>query len=214
MCAGAPPRSPMTGFGTSVLMTRSDLQAHTPDTEEKQAGNMLVLDRYAPIATESRATDGIGLGVEVSTQQPVAITSVDTTAYPSGTILRLEHLASLLLKVRSESLSSMLAVGRQDNILYLVQDRLPATTLDRHLQDRNRLSLTETLAIGRSVLRALNPMHAQGVVHGDVHPRSIHLESTDPISRVLLATLGPPNSLEASAHSFSELARLAVHMSP
>ncbi len=195
-------------------MTEHETLQLNRSSGEEQANELLVLGRFAPLASDASSRANSTLGVDNATQDQVVITSVDTTKYPSGTILRLEHQASLLVDVRVESLSSMLAIGRHEQTLYLVQDQLPEVALAQHLRDHFRLGLLETLAIGRSVLRALEPMHERGVVHGEVHPRTVHIDSPGPIKCAVLATLGPPKSLEASAHSFSDLARLAVHMSP
>ncbi len=163
---------------------------------QEQVTELLVLGRFAQTSSDPSLPKGSNNGVDNSTGRDVVITRVNTAKYSSGTILRLEHQASLLVDVRVESLSSMLAVGRQSDTLYLVQDHVPGKSLARRLEQRVPLSLSESLAVGRSVLRGLQAMHGCGVVHGEIQPRSVVTDSQGPVKRVTLTNLGPPKSLE------------------
>ena len=59
----------------------------------------------------------------------------------------------------------------------LVMDLLEGTQLEGRLRERGALSMSELTPIALDVLRALGAAHARGVVHRDLKPQNIFLDS-------------------------------------
>ena len=75
-----------------------------------------------------------------------------------------------------------------DSERFLVMEWLEGESLADRL-DRARLSLAETLALGRSAADALGALHRHGVVHRDLKPSNLFLEAMDP-ARVKVIDFG------------------------
>jgi serine/threonine-protein kinase len=63
--------------------------------------------------------------------------------------------------------------------LLLVTARPGGVTLRAHLDKKKRLAAVEVVALARQLLEGLAAIHAAGLVHGDVKPRTIHLAGPD-----------------------------------
>lgn len=86
------------------------------------------------------------------------------------------------------------AIRTSGRLPYLVMPFLDCESLEQRLSREGALNLTDTLAIGLQVARALEAAHAQGLVHRDVKPGNILLERTGP--RVWLADFGLARALD------------------
>ena len=62
-----------------------------------------------------------------------------------------------------------------DGPLVMVMDLLHGESLDRTLERRHSLRLTEVVTLLRPLISALNAAHARGVVHRDLKPQNIFL---------------------------------------
>jgi signal transduction histidine kinase len=144
-----------------------------------------------------------GLGIEtlrgkdLETGDPVVIKATATAQIPAGAQLRLEHEASVLRDVASPSVALLLAVGRDEQRLYVVMPFVRGVTLAERLA-RGPLPVREALSVARAVLQALGAAHERGVIHRDVKPANVIL-GEDPDS-VTLVDFGLSRSslLEAS----------------
>lgn len=72
--------------------------------------------------------------------------------------------------------------------LYSVMAHVPGETLKERLRRKRRLSVRETVSLGRQLLEALSSLHRQGVIHRDVRPKHLLLEAGS--RRLLLLGLG------------------------
>jgi serine/threonine protein kinase len=70
------------------------------------------------------------------------------------------------------------AVDEQQGMPFVVMPLLPGESLDDRLKRESRLSVDESIRIGREVAMGLAAVHARGIVHRDIKPANIWLEST------------------------------------
>ena len=78
-----------------------------------------------------------------------------------------------------------------DGTSYMVMERLRGETLSARLRTRGTLTEEETRTIGLQVCKALDAVHAAGVVHRDVKPANIFLvRAEDGTERVKLIDFG------------------------
>ncbi len=71
----------------------------------------------------------------------------------------------------------ILDFGDEDGLLYLVMQYVEGETLERILQARGRLTLQEALSIALQILPALGYAHEKGIVHRDIKPGNIMVDS-------------------------------------
>jgi eukaryotic-like serine/threonine-protein kinase len=74
---------------------------------------------------------------------------------------------------------------REDGTMLLVCDRPQGRSLRQWLKDKQRLSASDALILGKRLLSGLARVHAAGQVHGDIKPHTIHLDQ-GPHDAVLL----------------------------
>jgi serine/threonine protein kinase len=66
-------------------------------------------------------------------------------------------------------------VDEAQGVPFLVMPMLKGRSLERLLQERQRLSAKETMRIGREIAETLSAAHAAGLIHRDVKPSNIWL---------------------------------------
>jgi serine/threonine-protein kinase len=93
---------------------------------------------------------------------------------------RLLREAHALSAVRHPGFVEVLDAGVcSDNGPYIVLEMLEGRTLDGILAARQRLSIADTVQIGRRVCAAVAHAHAHGVVHRDIKPSNIFVARTE-----------------------------------
>jgi len=79
-------------------------------------------------------------------------------------------------RVRHENIVQIHAVEEQP-LPYLVMEYIPGQTLQQKLDEKGPLDVSEILTIGGQIARGLAAAHEQGLIHRDVKPGNILLES-------------------------------------
>ena len=152
--------------GTHAVAERSD----------PRAGDVLG-DRYALVRQVDAGgmgavweADDLLLGRRVAVKMPIAA-SLDES--DRERVLREARLAA---RVVHPGVISIFDVGEQDGLPFVVMELVEGPSLARTLQER-ALSPGEALWIGADLADALDAMHRQGVVHGDVKPANVILSA-------------------------------------
>lgn len=112
-------------------------------------------------------------------------------------VLRLEHEASVLARLATESFKPLIAYGRDQHGLYLIQPFLPGTNLAEVIA-QGPLSVSSTLVIASDLLKELSQAHEAGVLHRDVKPANILVQGGRPAEGATLIDFGL--SLSSTLH--------------
>ncbi len=80
-------------------------------------------------------------------------------------------------KVRHENVVSIYAV-EDEPIPYLVMEYIPGETLQKRLDDHGPLALPDVLRLGKQIADGLAAAHAQDLIHRDVKPGNILLDTS------------------------------------
>ena len=90
---------------------------------------------------------------------------------------RFELESTVARDLRHPHVVPVLDAGTLDGTSFLVQPLIEGTSLERHLTDRGRLEVDETVRIVSEVASGLDAIAATGVVHRDVKPLNILLDT-------------------------------------
>ncbi len=116
-------------------------------------------------------------------------------------------------KVRHEHLVHVYAVDDQP-LPHLVMEYVPGDTLQARIARLGPLETAEVVRIGRQIAEGLAAAHEKGVIHRDVKPANILLESSSP-PRVKLTDFGLARAAnEAQVAGGSALAGTPMYMAP
>lgn len=99
------------------------------------------------------------------------------------------------------------ATIREHRYVFVVTERLGGVSLRELLDRGRRLSASQAVVLALDLCRALNHLHQQGVVHGDVRPANVFV-STD--ARARLAGLGVKRTQTGDASMSREQVRYAA----
>ncbi|MDQ6839118.1 MAG: serine/threonine-protein kinase, partial [Actinomycetota bacterium] len=121
--------------------------------------------------------------------RPVVLKTVAATGVSPSTRARLEHEAQVLARLETPTFRPLVAWGRHGDALFLVQPFVDGVTLEQRLVS-GPLSTTSALRVGIDVLSALGMAHEQGVLHRDVKPTNVMVDSDDPVQHAVLIDFG------------------------
>jgi eukaryotic-like serine/threonine-protein kinase len=94
----------------------------------------------------------------------------------SGMVQRFEREARAAARLKNDHVIDVIDVGRlPSGEPFIVMELLDGTDLAKHLEQRRRLSVEETIEIILQVCDAVGEAHAAGIVHRDLKPHNIFL---------------------------------------
>ncbi len=93
-------------------------------------------------------------------------------------VQQFENEARLTAAVHNPNVVQIYTVGRAYGYFYLVMELLEGDSLELIMNQRGALPELEILEIGRQVLEGLNAAHERGVIHRDIKPGNILIDST------------------------------------
>ncbi len=112
------------------------------------------------------------LASDLTAASKVVIKTTLASTFSSSLRMRLEHEARLLSQVKNARLAPLLDFGTTGDQIYFVAPFVPGVTLQTRLR-QGPLSVMDTVALGRSLMTALNAAHAQEVLHRNVKPANV-----------------------------------------
>jgi serine/threonine-protein kinase len=169
-----------------------------------------LLGRYSLEREIGRGGMGIVfLARDVSLDRPVAIKLLPP-ARAGRPALRERFLreARTAARLSHPNIVPIHAVEESGGLVWFVMTYVPGETLGTRLRERGSLPPAEVVRILRDVAWALSHAHAQGVVHRDVKPDNILLETGG--RRALIADFG----IAAAMEQDGEMAGTIGYLSP
>ncbi len=125
---------------------------------------------------------------------------------------RFEHEATVLRSIDSPFVAPLIAHGRTEDVLYIVQPAIDGTSLERRLH-AGALPLRDAITVGLSITRALQAAHELGIIHRDVKPSNI-IVAGSPIAGATLIDFGLARTEELDATVRDVPAGTALYMAP
>jgi len=105
-------------------------------------------------------------------------------------------------------------VGKVDNRPYIVMEFIQGNVLGELLK-HGKLSLATATSMLKPICSALDYMHAHGIIHRDIKPGNIMVDTTNPIPRPLLMDFGLAKVLgDSSLVSHSMVAGTFAYIAP
>ncbi|WP_030751184.1 serine/threonine-protein kinase [Streptomyces sp. NRRL S-31] len=161
---------------------------------EHPPGARLIGGRYrlagrlgsGPTGTVWRARDEQGRGY-VAVKEPLLPGDPATDEESRRVAHRLHHEARAATRVRHPSAVTVYDVVTEDGVPWIVMELVAGESLGEVLR-RGPLPAAEAARVGLAVLGALRAAHAVGIVHRDVKPANVLLESGT--GRVVLTDFG------------------------
>ncbi len=110
--------------------------------------------------------------------------------------------ARAVAQVRNDHVVTIYQVGRHRDVPFLVMEYLVGESVEQRLRHDGWLPIAEALRIARQVALGLHAAHAQGLVHRDVKPANVWLETDKPggtFRRVKLIDFGLARPMQQGA---------------
>lgn len=131
-------------------------------------------------------------GFHPGLQRPVAIKMLSHDLVYEGDFAdRFIHEAQLIADLRHENIVQVYDIEQAYATFFIVMERLDGTEL-KGIVDESAATPEETKHILRQVARALQYAHRKGIVHQDVKPSNIFVESTGRVKLMDFGIAGAP----------------------
>ncbi len=157
------------------------------------------------MAVVYRATD-------LRTQRNVAV-KVMHEQYASNTeyVSRFQREAQAASRMTHHNIINLLDVGMDGELRYLVMEYVPGQTLKKLIAAKGRLSPTAAAQITIRILSALQHAHENGIIHRDIKPQNIMIDTSGMVKvgdfgiarMVNMDTLTQQDKVMGSVHYFS-----------
>ncbi|MGO9110831.1 MAG: serine/threonine-protein kinase [Thermoguttaceae bacterium] len=153
-------------------------------------------------------------GFEAALDRYVAIKLLAPHLASSGAArARFAREARAAAAVLHENVVAIHRVSEAKELPYLVMPYMPGESLQKRLDERGPMQLTEILRIGMQIAAGLAAAHAQGLVHRDIKPGNILLDKG--VERVTITDFGLARAADdASLTRSGVIAGTPQYMSP
>ncbi len=96
--------------------------------------------------------------------------------------------ARLMASIKHDHLVTVYQVGREGRVPYLAMELLQGESLDHWMKQSRTVSVADVLRLSREIVSGLAVIHGHGLIHRDVKPANIWLET--PGGRVKILDFG------------------------
>ncbi|MBO0723792.1 MAG: serine/threonine protein kinase, partial [Blastocatellia bacterium] len=104
----------------------------------------------------------------------------EARSYWSEMIERMRLEAEALVTIDHPNIVRFHGTGMiNDDLRYVVMEYLCGRTLRDEISGRKRFELSEALRLGQEIISGLKEVHSRGIVHRDINPSNIFIESVD-----------------------------------
>jgi serine/threonine protein kinase len=180
-----------------------------------QPGSLGHLGHYEVLAVLGQGNFGIVVRAFDKVLQRVVAIKVMSPQMASTSPARKRFLreARSAAAVRHDNVVAIHAVEEQP-LPYLVMEYIPGQTLQQKLDQIGPLEVPDVLRIGGQIARGLAAAHARGLIHRDVKPANVLLES-GPEEKVKITDFGLARAADdASGSQSGVLAGTPLYMAP
>ena len=120
-------------------------------------------------------------------------------AWEPDTVARFKQEARIAARLKHPNIVAIHEIGEVDGQIFIAMELIEGESLRDYLKRQGSLSVEETIALLAPIADALDYAHSQGVVHRDVKPANILLETTHHgQTRPVLSDFGLVKSLAQS----------------
>jgi PAS domain S-box-containing protein len=153
-------------------------------------------------------------GTDLERGGEVIIKTAAAQTVSPGMQIRLEHESEVLRSVDSPFLTSLIEVGREDGLFFLVMPFVGGITLAERLSGGTPLTVPDAISVGTCIMAALEEAHDNGVLHRDIKPANVIVDGGSPLERAVLIDFGLARSARLSASIRDLPVGTANYMSP
>ena len=126
---------------------------------------------------------------------------------------RLVERARVLARLDHPNIVTVHAVGHCEDLHFVAMEYVSGRPLAHLIQERGALAIQEAVSIARSVAGALAEAHDQGLLHRDINPANILLDSRGHAKLIGFELVGPDQPGARHARGTSG-ARVSPYLSP
>ena len=130
-----------------------------------------------------------------------------------GALMRLEHEAALLARIKSDWIAPVLYAGREHSCFWLVSGHVPGRSLRQRLFS-GRLELSETVVVARGIFSALRDLHRHQIFHRSIRPSNLIIDPDGPITTARLVDFGPMQPIQVDGQIRNQSLDIAIYASP
>lgn len=181
-CENSTSQHALIGVGSGIIM--SDLMQTV-----ELADGALFADRYRIVGILGRGGMGVVYrAIDLTLGEEVALKLVHCVVEGRADVVtRFRQEVRLSRRVTHPNVIRVHDLGEQDNQLYMTMELITGSTLRTILRNQSSLPLNRAIDIARTMATALNAAHAVGVIHRDLKPTNVLIDST---GRVVLTDFG------------------------
>ncbi|GAA0612669.1 serine/threonine protein kinase PrkC [Virgibacillus siamensis] len=149
------------------------------------------------------------LGTDVILDREVAIKVLRLEyAHDEEFIARFDREAKAATSLSHPNIVNIYDVGEEDDILYMVMEYVNGMTLKEYIQRFGPINIEESLDIMKQVASAIAHAHANGIVHRDIKPQNILI---DTYGQVKVTDFGIAMAMSATALTQTNSVMGSVH---
>lgn len=152
-------------------------------------------------------------GEDITSGDDVAIKIVRVAGLSPGVRARLEHTASACGRIESEWAARVVHFGVDGDTFHIVMPYVDGVPLGHRLS-QGRLSVQETLALGRCLFSALGELHGCRVLHRDIKPSNVLINSGGTLHRATLVDIGTMRGGQVEGLPQEQCIEAACYLSP